>query len=422
MLARSSLVVLALLSAGCLKDLTQVETGTGGVVTETTTDTTDTTEPSTETATTDDKPACGNGKLEPGEQCDDGNATPDDGCEVDCTKTAGELCGNKVVDDGEECDDGNDVPMDGCENNCTETEIPASCGDGMVNGDDECDDGNDDNTDACTNTCKNAVCGDGVILAGTEECDDGNDVDTDECLSSCKAAICGDGQIQEGVEACDKGGDNSDTAYDGCTTQCQLGPHCGDSEVQAPEEECDDGSPDGDDLCNACKDVPFRYVFVTSLTYKGDVNKLNGGDIKCTSAADNASLPGDNPKWVAWLSDEEQSASARMDDTFVGWYVLPGPEPVLVARDWAGLTSGMLQNPINRDESGAPVAADALVWTNTKTDGKILSLDTASHCNNWDSNAGTGSVGNPNAADATWANNGAVVDCNSMHHLYCVQN
>ncbi|WP_256254088.1 DUF4215 domain-containing protein [Nannocystis exedens] len=296
--------------------------------------------------------------------------------------------------------------------------MPASCGDNVKDQGEECDDGNDDNTDACTNTCKNAVCGDGVILAGTEECDDGNDVDTDECLSSCKAAICGDGQIQEGVEACDNGGDNSDTAYDGCTTQCQLGPRCGDSEVQVPQEECDDGSPDGDDLCNACKNVAFRYVFVTSQIFKGDVNKLNGADSRCIVAA--AELPA--AEWTAWLSDDVQSAAVRMDTSFMGWYILPGPEPILVARDWAGLTSGTLQNPIHRDEQGNPVAGDALAWSNTKTDGKILSLDAASHCNNWDSNTGTSSVGNPNATDAMWTNEGIVADCNSLHHLYCVQN
>ncbi|WAS95899.1 DUF4215 domain-containing protein [Nannocystis punicea] len=421
MLARSSLVVLALLTAGCLKDLTQFDLS--GTDTETTNGPTTGPDPTvTTTMTTGDKPACGNGVQEPNEQCDDGNATPGDGCEADCTTTPGELCGNEMVDEGEECDDGNDIPMDGCENNCTETKIPASCGDGVPNEGEECDDGDKDNTNACTNTCKNAFCGDGLVHDGMEACDDGNDVETDDCLSSCIAATCGDGMVHEGVEECDKGAENDDTAYNGCTEQCKFGPRCGDEVVQAPEEECDNGLPDEDDLCNACKNVPFRYIFVTSQAYKGDLNKLSGADIKCTSAADNASLPDDTPKWAAWLSDNNQGASARMDTAFVGWYVLPGPEPVLVARDWAGLTSGMLKNAINRDESGNPIAADALAWTNTKTDGFILSLDTASHCGNWDSNAGTGSVGNPNAADATWANNAALVDCSSMQHLYCVQN
>ncbi|WAS95898.1 DUF4215 domain-containing protein [Nannocystis punicea] len=378
----------------------------------------DTTDPTvTTTISTGDKPACGNGVIEPGEQCDDGNATPGDGCEADCAFTPGELCGNGMVNVGEECDDGNDVPMDGCENNCTETVIPATCGDGTVNGGDECDDGNDDNTDACTNTCKNALCGDGIVYAGMEACDDGNDTETDECLSSCEAATCGDGHVLEGVEACDNGRENDDAAYNGCTTDCQPGPYCGDGIVEAPEE-CDDGTPDGDDLCNACEIIPYRYIFITSQTYKGDMNKLSGADARCGVAA--ADLP--VGEWTAWLSDDSLSPAARMDTTFAGWYILPGPEPVLVARDWAGLISGTLVNPINRDEAGNQVPANATAWSNTKTDGKILSLDTVSHCNNWDSNTGTGSVGDPNAADAMWANTGTVEDCNSMQHLYCVQN
>lgn len=53
------------------------------------------------------------------------------------------------------------------------------------------------------------------------------------------APECGNGVITVG-EQCDNGDDNSDTAYNGCTTACELGPRCGDGIVQ-PEEECDNG-------------------------------------------------------------------------------------------------------------------------------------------------------------------------------------
>jgi len=366
--------------------------------------------------TTSEISFCGNGAVEGDEQCDDGNGVDGDGCENNCTSTPGFDCGNLVLDPGEECDDGNDVAMDGCENNCTETDISASCGDGVTNGDDQCDDGNTDSTDACTNTCKNAECGDGVVQAGVEECDDDNDDDTDECLSTCRTASCGDGHVQASVETCDEGAENNDAAYDGCTTQCQLGPRCGDGVVQAPQEQCDDMTPDGDDICNACQDTPRRYVFVTSMSYKGDMNTLNSADSRCAIAA--SELPA--AAWMAWLSDDAESPFTRMDNNFVGWYILPGPEPVLVARDWAGLIAGTLLHPINRDEAGNPVAADASVWSNTKGDGKILSLDT--HCSNWNSNTGMGNLGNPNAVDATWTNAGSASDCDTPQHLYCVQN
>ena len=56
---------------------------------------------------------CGNGDVDPGEQCDDGNTTSGDGCRNDCLKV--ELCGDGVLDQGEGCDDGNTNPADGCD-------------------------------------------------------------------------------------------------------------------------------------------------------------------------------------------------------------------------------------------------------------------------------------------------------------------
>ncbi|HCF58984.1 MAG TPA: hypothetical protein DFS52_13460, partial [Myxococcales bacterium] len=51
------------------------------------------------------EPVCGNGTVESGEACDDGNAVDGDGCSADCKST--EQCGNGFVDKGEVCDDGN---------------------------------------------------------------------------------------------------------------------------------------------------------------------------------------------------------------------------------------------------------------------------------------------------------------------------
>ena len=51
------------------------------------------------------------------------------------------LCGNGVVDVGEECDDGNTNGQDGCTNHCT------VCGNGTRRAPEECDDGNRTNGD-----------------------------------------------------------------------------------------------------------------------------------------------------------------------------------------------------------------------------------------------------------------------------------
>jgi cysteine-rich repeat protein len=57
---------------------------------------------------------CGNGRLDPGEECDAG---PDNGtgyCDAQCRST----CGNGLVQAPEECDDGNRVSGDGCSASC----------------------------------------------------------------------------------------------------------------------------------------------------------------------------------------------------------------------------------------------------------------------------------------------------------------
>ncbi len=57
---------------------------------------------------------CGNGRLDPGEVCDDGNNRSGDGCPADCM----EPCGDGVLDPGEACDDGNNLDGDGCSADC----------------------------------------------------------------------------------------------------------------------------------------------------------------------------------------------------------------------------------------------------------------------------------------------------------------
>src|SRR5205823_10647776 len=67
---------------------------------------------------------CGNGVVDPGEQCDPGDSSNIYACNSDCTwKTA--VCGDNVLELGEQCDDGNRTPGDGCENDCTRTSCSA---------------------------------------------------------------------------------------------------------------------------------------------------------------------------------------------------------------------------------------------------------------------------------------------------------
>jgi cysteine-rich repeat protein len=63
---------------------------------------------------------CSNGMQEVGENCDDGNLNPGDGCSVACEL---EACGNGHWDPGEICDDGNVSNEDTCAMDCTHTQV-----------------------------------------------------------------------------------------------------------------------------------------------------------------------------------------------------------------------------------------------------------------------------------------------------------
>ena len=116
---------------------------------------------------------CGNGSIDPGEECDgadlggatcldsDINCTGGilgctDQCSYDVSRCTGcqVVCGDGIVDGDEECDDGNTEDGDGCDSSCM---WESECGNGDVEGDEECDDGNTDNGDGCDENCMEEV-------------------------------------------------------------------------------------------------------------------------------------------------------------------------------------------------------------------------------------------------------------------------
>jgi cysteine-rich repeat protein len=146
-------------------------------------------------AAIDGPPAvCGNGTIETGEECDDGNTAPGDGCDAACDREPPPNCGDGNVDyaDGEECDDGNTAPGDGCDDTCA-LEAPVTCGNGALDlaSGEECDDGNTSPGDGCSPSCQlepvGAACGNATMEAG-ETCDDGNTVNGDTCNPTCNFA------------------------------------------------------------------------------------------------------------------------------------------------------------------------------------------------------------------------------------------
>ena len=198
---------------------------------------------------------CGNGLLEPGEDCDDGNFVNGDGCSRECRVEVG--CGNGVIDvtmEGpflvyEECDDGNVQDGDGCSAECKlEEGRQQECGNGLLEYPEECDDGNVQDGDGCSSDCQvENGCGDGSLDTPPELCDDGNTISGDGCSARCRIEFkCGDG-------VCDAGhGENREI----CPIDCA--PKCGDGIVDDGTpyfEECDDGNTVSGDGCSAgCQD------------------------------------------------------------------------------------------------------------------------------------------------------------------------
>lgn len=229
-----------------------------------------------------DTTGCGDGKLQPGERCDDGNNDAADGCAERCD----------AIEEGYVC------PEPG--HPCAST---VECGDSVVNGTETCDDGNLGDGDGCTVACQietgwncavpgircvAAKCGDGV-RAGNEQCDDGQDppVAADGCSATCTledgykcpvagqacaVTTCGDG-IPEGTEQCD---DMNNDLGDLCTPECKREPNCsagacvsscGDGiKLATDSEQCDDGNTVSRDGCSrTCTIEPgYQCALVTS--------------------------------------------------------------------------------------------------------------------------------------------------------------
>ena len=97
------------------------------------------------------------------QECPDGHEWTDGACHPsEGEETPSPRCGDGVLDVGEGCDDGNEVSTDHCVSCAL-----AVCGDGFVQaGVEGCDDGNREDGDRCTNTCTVAKCGDGVVEVG----------------------------------------------------------------------------------------------------------------------------------------------------------------------------------------------------------------------------------------------------------------
>jgi len=243
--------------------------------------------------------------------------------------TPGGVCGDGVLDEGEECDDGNNVDGDGCSATCEIEETGGGCADDCslpgcatdplcVDPVDECDLNNVDcslavcasqpectiQVDDCdldNIDCSLTACADEPeCMTPVEECDLDN-VDCDlaacadqpECMTpveecdldnvDCDLAACADQpECMTPVEECDL--DNVDCDLAACADQPECAPVdgvCGDGIVDA-DEECDDGDDNSDTEADACR---------TDCTFATCGDGVVDEDEECDDGIDNARIP-----------------------------------------------------------------------------------------------------------------------------------
>lgn len=206
---------------------------------------------------------CGDAHVDPGEECDDGNNSPADGCTIHCRK---EECGNGVIDPGEACDDHNANQEDNCAN-CQYN----VCGDHLIDREqpstEQCDDGGE--SAGCNADCTLASCGDGVRNVSRGEICDGGQNGSADCDSDCTPRQCGDGTFNPKGEECDTSGDSPDCDSDCTSRYCGDGHTNGTTGPNGSAEECDDGNGSSRDTARCTK--------LCTISFCGDgyVNRVN---------------------------------------------------------------------------------------------------------------------------------------------------
>lgn len=272
-------------------------------------------------------PSCEWGLAEVGFQEQDADADEMDG--VDGMEAEFEIdgsawCGNGTVDIGEECDDGNAVNGDGCNNDCTYSchDNPECRDDEICNGEEICN----TETHACeagTNredgfpcgeyplricvdgNCMNSVCGDGIVDSRNDEfCEPpGEGSCNDDCKWSCEGDddCPDDGEDCNGEEYCNLDNhvcDRRDPLAEG--TECDDGLFCtltdecnGSGNCIGMGETCDDGLDCTTDSCDESADVCTNavnsgYCVIDDICYADDDENPANDCQECDSSVNQA--------------------------------------------------------------------------------------------------------------------------------------
>ncbi len=200
----------------------------------------------------------------------------------------------------------------------------------------------------------------------------------------------------------------------GSSSTGPIGPVCGDGVVEG-KEACDDGNAAPDDGCKEC--AKDSIVFISSEVYRGyELGGLDGADKRCRSLAAKAGLS--RPEtFRAWLSTQMVAAADRITHSNGRYKLVNG---LVIAEDWASLTSGALSATITVDENSQ--TQDSRAWTGTLADG--LPAQGSEFCSDWDDDSGLifyGGAGRSLATDSGWSfySND---ECGGLNRIYCFEN